>query len=229
MKNKYIVTCCALWMSLFLGLLQAGEPLQEEVVEEQCQKHNGESQKEPKSLPEKIEIKAKRSFGDRKTIYYVEHEGAYHYPDLFFDYEYVVQLQDGSRWKLDSWNWYKTDFWSSYDPIIVVQNQGCLSSYDYYLVNLAKDTKVKANIIAPPYVHAAYWIYSIDDYVGEIFLQDGSLWRLPNCSTCRNILYHWLDGDVVEIGVNAASNRSYYPHILINSRTGEYVEAVCLY
>jgi hypothetical protein len=221
-------------------LLIAGLPLSAELEKEQeekifCHRHEKEGTPAKESfLQDKIEEKVRSgarsfAFGSQKSSYLVEHEGAFHYADIFLDCCCEIQLSDGSRWHADSWMWYKTALWSILDPLMIVQNKECFSSYSYWLLNLATNTKVKVNLIAPPYVSKAYWVQCFDDYLNELYLQDGSLWKIDNCFTCKSIMRRWLEGDVIIIGTNDSYGKYSYPHILINARTGEYVEALCIF
>jgi len=166
---------------------------------------------------------------DAKT-YYTSHEGAYHNPyavSLFGD---TVELEDGSIWAVSLSDRHKTLDWMTSDVILVTQNTSWFSVYNYVLVNLNTGVHVNVNLSLGPIYNGLYthFVTAVDYLHSEIYLEDGSIWKVSNWDT--SISSQWLPNDTIIIGVNDDwLTQGLSPNILINVNTNNYAAANCIY
>ncbi|ADI38137.1 putative uncharacterized protein [Waddlia chondrophila 2032/99] len=164
-----------------------------------------------------------------QATYVTTHEGAFHFPIAVSFLGDTVELEDGSIWKVCSNDAYKTLNWLTSDMIIIVPNDSIFSSHDYKLVNLNTGAKVKVNLYLGPIYNGAYthWIVAIDYLFREIYLEDGSIWKMSSFD--QSIVNTWLPNDTVIIGINDGFFSGTNPNILINVNMNNYSIGTCLY
>jgi len=174
----------------------------------------------------------KKGFSDEdlisKKIYYNSHDGAYHFPVAVTYLGDEVTLEDGSIWKVASWDKWKTLNWLTTDTILVTQNKYMFSSYKFMLVNQDTGKEVEVNLALGPIYSGCYtrWIVSVDSWNDQILLNDGSLWEMSSIDYF--ITKNWFVNDTVIIGVNESSS-VLRPNILINVNMLNYARGICLY
>lgn len=184
---------------------------------------------EEDSQDEEIEAKKIVKKGFQQATYVTTHEGAFHFPIGVSFLGDTVELEDGSIWKVCSNDTYKTLNWLTSDMIIIVPNDSIFSSHDYKLINLNTGAKVKVNLYLGPIYNGAYthWIVAIDYLYREIYLEDGSIWKMSSFD--QSIVNKWLPNDTVIIGINDGLFSGTNPNILINVNMNNYSIGICLY
>lgn len=137
----------------------------------------------------------------------------------------VLEIEDGSRWKLSSS--YNLRFWKSNDTISITPNHNTSSEYNYYLVNKSTGGYVEANIILGPLAFGplTHWVVGFNLPKNQISLENDSLWKVADNDAF--ILEEWEPNDTIIIGSND-SWFSAYDTILINVNMNNYVRAKSL-
>lgn len=190
-----------------------------------AQEEKEESVGAARSLEKKEDEKAR---GIAKGYYYSSHGGAFCHPkkvDLFLG---QLTLHDGSVWSVSFGDTYKTTNWLKSDDLVIIPN-GPFSFYKYRIVNQDTLVSVDANIILTPYIggYATYSIIAIDYILGNVWLNDGTVWEMTPFD--NYILKSWLPGDIVLIGINDDYLHDLRPNVLINALTTTYSRGICLY
>lgn len=167
--------------------------------------------------------------GFQQATYVTTHEGAFHFPKAVSYFGDTVELEDGSIWSVCSNDAYKTMNWLTSDLIIIVPNDSIFSSHDYKLININTGAKVKVNLYLGPIYNGAYthWIVAIDYLYREIYLEDGSIWKMSSFD--QSIVNQWIPNDTVIIGINDGLFSGSNPNILINVNMNNYSIGSCLY
>ncbi len=165
----------------------------------------------------------------RKSTYTTTHEGAFHYPVSVSYLGDSIQLEDGSMWAVSLSDTYKTLNWLTSDIIIIVPNHDIFSSYYYRLININTGANVKVNLYLGPIYNGAYthWITAIDYLNREIYLEDGSIWKMSPFD--QPIISQWLPNDTVIIGINDGAFSYSNQNILINVNMNNYSLGNCIY
>jgi hypothetical protein len=188
-----------------------------------------EEMQEEEVLPETANVKAIASKSVKSATYVTTHEGAFHFPVSVSYFGDTVQLEDGSIWTVNASDSYQTLNWLTSDIIIIVPNQSLFSSYQYRLINVNTGANVKVNLYLGPIYNGAYthWIVAIDYVYREIYLDDGSIWKMSSLD--QYTLNKWLPNDTVIIGINDGFYSLSNPNILINVNMNNYSIGTCLY
>ena len=202
------------------------QPEEERIVQEetrtklQAEEHN----KQAKQV--KARRGAKSLFGG---VYHTLHPGAYHYISAMSFFGDTLELEDGSVWFLRSSDIYKVKGWHSTDPIVITPDHSWMSLYQFVMTNQNTGEAIGVNLHLSPYVNGPFthWIIAIDDYNSTVYLEDGSFWKMSIFD--GSILYRWVVGDSVIIGVNDGYFSSSRPNILINVNTLDYVSGYAAY
>lgn len=163
------------------------------------------------------------------TTYYTSHEGAMHHPIAVSFKGDNVELEDGSIWKVSSNDRHMTLDWMTGDIIIIVPNHTWFSSYDYRLVNLNTGANVKVNLSLGPIYNGIYthWILAIDYNKREVYLEDGSVWKMSWWDS--SIVDQWLPNDTVIIGINDGWFSGGNPNMLINVNMNDSAIGNCIF
>ncbi len=133
-----------------------------------------------------------------------------------------IMIEDESTWKIKKGDFQKILTWKTEDPILLIENDSWISSwlygYKYKLVNFNKDTQVEVMIdLGPKYENPnTLQITSLDPYLHEIRLTDGSCWQYDPQD--YYIIKQWLINDVIILGTNAYKSwfSPNYDNIMIN-------------
>lgn len=134
----------------------------------------------------------------------------------------IVELEDGSNWKLAP-N-YSVFSWKVGDPMVITPNHSWLSDYNYYVVNKFTGSYVAADLIVGPIAFGPYthWVIGIDYTSGHVYLENGTTWTI---SSSDNFIFRdWAINDTIIIGANDSWFSS-YDSILINVNMNNYVRA----
>ncbi len=141
--------------------------------------------------------------------------------------EYTLEFEDGSVWKISSYDGVKALNWKSNDPLTVTQNNRWFSRHNYRIVNKANGTSVEANLFLGPVLGGEFsrFIIGIDHDRREVLLNDNSHWDISYLDS--SIFNDWALNDYVIIGTN--SNTSFWDSssdsLLINVNMNNCVRA----
>lgn len=145
----------------------------------------------------------------------------------FENEEYELMLEDGSIWKVSSYDGDKAIGWRSNDPITVTQNNRWFSRHSYRIINDASGVAVEANLfrIPDPYGPYSRYIVSVDYDRKEVLLSDNTLYDVSFLDT--SVLRGWTIHNFIIIAIN--SNVSFLDSgkdlLLINASTNDAVRA----
>ncbi len=160
--------------------------------------------------------------GGRATT---EHEGSSfcicnpYYPPVYYpsDVHWIIAvaasgesltLEDGSVWKISSYDASKIRGWSSQDALMITQNNAWGSRYLYRIVNQNLNCAVAANLYLNPInddAHARY-VVSIDTIHGELVLSDQTRWKVSSWDSSP--FKEWRLNDAVIVGYNSGWDSS---------------------
>lgn len=194
--------------------------------------NNGEHSQNPVkvALESKESRKAASIAGLNKisgALYVTTHQGAFHNPLSVSFLGDAITLEDGSIWSVCSDDTYKTLNWLTSDLIVITPNHSWFSIYDYVITNQNTGIAVKVNLVLGPLVDAVYryWIVAVDYLQDRVWLNDGSIWSMTDCTVMKK----WQVGDTVIIGVNDGWYSSSNPNILINVNMLNYGRGICMF
>lgn len=122
--------------------------------------------------------------------------------------EYTLELEDGSVWKISSYDGVKALNWRANDPLTITQNNRWFSRHDYRIVNKSNGTSVEATLFLGPIELGEFsrFIIGIDYAKGEILLSDSTQWEISYLDS--SIFKDWALNDYIIIGTN--SNTSFW-------------------
>jgi len=137
----------------------------------------------------------------------------------------VLEIEDGSRWKLSSSHTLR--YWRTNDTIAITPNHCTSSDYNYYLTNKSTGGYVEANLILGPVAFGpmTHWAMGFNLEKNQVSLEDNSSWKVADDDGF--ILEEWEANDTIIIGSND-SWFSTYDTILINVNMNNYVRAKSL-
>lgn len=135
-----------------------------------------------------------------------------------------LEIEDGSVWKISSFDASKICHWKSTDLILITQNHRWFSKYKYRLVNQTTGSTVEANLSLGPIKEGEYtrYVVGIDNVHDEIILSDKSRWRVSPYD--RQQFEEWLLNDAVIIGYNSGWDSGCHG-LLINVNMNECIRA----
>lgn len=117
--------------------------------------------------------------------------------------QYTLELEDGSVWKINSYDGVKALNWRANDPLTITQNNRWFSKHDYRLINKSNGTSVEANLFLGPIEQGQYsrFIIGVDHNRREIMLSDNTHWEISYLDA--SIFKDWTLNDYVIIGTNS--------------------------
>lgn len=117
--------------------------------------------------------------------------------------QYTLEFQDGSVWKINSYDGVKALNWRANDPLTITQNNRWFSKHDYRIINKSNGTSVEANLFLGPIENGQYsrFIIGIDHNKREIMLSDNTHWEISYLDS--SIFKDWALSDYVIIGTNS--------------------------
>jgi len=115
----------------------------------------------------------------------------------------TVELEDGSVWKINSYDSYKALNWRSNDPLAITQNNRWFSSFNYRIINKNTGASIEGNLFLGPVEKGPHtrYIVAIDKSHKEIQLSDNTRWEISYLDS--SIFKDWALGDAIVIGVNS--------------------------
>jgi len=134
----------------------------------------------------------------------------------------ALEIEDGSVWKISSYDSYKILSWRMDDPILITQNTRWFSSYNYKIVNRATGTSIEANLFLGPLEFGLFtkYVEFIDWTMGDVVLSDGTHYQISNYDS--SLLRDWEAGDAVIVGYNSGWD-SNCESILINVNMNHFI------
>ncbi|SRR3989344_115873 len=116
---------------------------------------------------------------------------------------YTLELEDGSIWKINSYDGIKAVNWRSNDPLTITQNNRWFSWHNYRIINKANGTSVEATLFLGPIEHGEFsrFIIEIDHANGQILLSDNTRWEISYIDA--SIFREWRLHDYVILGTNS--------------------------
>ena len=138
----------------------------------------------------------------------------------------TVELEDGSVWKISSYDSIKALTWFSNDPLTITQNTRWFSQYNYRIINKNTGGSIEASLYLGPVQSGQYtrYIIAIDPTPSAVFLMlsDNSHWEVSSWD--QPIFLDWALGDAVIVGYNSGFFSS-YENILINVNMNNFLRA----
>lgn len=141
------------------------------------------------------------------------------------DYGDMVEIEDGSIWRVEPHYWHITRSWKFDAPLTFTQNQNWFGNAEYRIINLDNNSSVEVRGHKKPVNEGPYTrhIRSINWSNYEIHLNDGSRWAMsPWDFMWMN--RDWAHNDAVIIGVNSGREAT-CPAIIINANLNKFVRA----
>lgn len=176
----------------------------------------------------KTSLKAAKMLS-RASVGYTFHPGAYHNMVFASPFGETLELEDNSVWEVRLSDVYKVVSWLPSDVLVISPNHSWFSSYQYVITNQQSGDAIAVNLFLQPICRGPYthWIVGIDYYNHYIYLEDGTVWIMSAFD--NNIVYRWMTGDCVLIGINDGCFSSSNPNILINVNTLDYASGLVIY
>jgi hypothetical protein len=117
--------------------------------------------------------------------------------------QYTLELEDGSVWKVNSYDGSKALNWRANDPLTITQNNRWFSRHNYRIINKSNGTSVEANLFLGPVERGEYsrFIIGIDHSRREIQLSDSTHWEISYLDA--SIFKDWALSDYIIIGTNS--------------------------
>jgi hypothetical protein len=139
-------------------------------------------------------------------------------------YGECVEMEDGSHWAIAADDVFTLNNWRSGDLLSITPYWGVDSRYAYYVSNKSNGSRARANLFVGPYASGPYThrIVAIDRMKGQLFLENGSSWRVAPLD--YYLFNDWAIDDTLIIGDNEAWLSS-YTRILINVNINNHVRA----
>lgn len=139
-----------------------------------------------------------------------------------------IELEDGSTWKVSSYDQYKANNWRSEDPLVITQNHRWFSKYNYRVINKSSGASVEANLYFGPIKNGIYTLYvtSIDPIKNTIKAINGKN-EITHWEICSKDWYEFSDwdlNDAIIVGYNSGWD-SRYECILVNVNMDNFVRA----
>jgi hypothetical protein len=145
----------------------------------------------------------------------------YHYINSIHPNRDFIELEDGSKWKVDPDDIQEMYSWRMGDTLTITANHKWFSNYTYKLKNLYTDREVKVNPFVGPVAFGPYshWIVAIDYPSQQLFLENGTSWHVASCN--NEIFRNWAVNDTIILGVSYSWCSS-FDSILINVNMNNY-------
>lgn len=133
-----------------------------------------------------------------------------------------VECEDGSVWKINSYDGYKALNWRASDPLLITQNTRWFSSYSYRIINRNTGSSIEANLFLGPIKNGEFtrYIIAIDPVHGDILLNDNTHWTVSGYDSY--VFRDWAVNDAVIIGYNSGWDSS-CESILINVNMNNFI------
>lgn len=133
----------------------------------------------------------------------------------------IVELQDGSRWKVSRVDVIKG--WEKCKNLVITQNHSTYSTSSYALVNLDIQLAEPISLVREPTPKHSRSVSNVVLVNDLVTLNDGKKWIVH--SSDRGKLNKIIENDRIVIGVNTSSDRDTSPYLLIDTSTHLFVRA----
>jgi len=135
----------------------------------------------------------------------------------------IIELDDGSEWRIQSSDIEKAKEWDADDVVVVTPSSQSGQSFDYVMDNLTVNDKAQVTLLDGPKMGGLYarFVLEVDVDNGEFVLDDGV--RCDVFAMDIDFLESWCEGDPIIVGVSAGSFVGGEQYIFINSNTENYV------
>ena len=137
----------------------------------------------------------------------------------------LIEIENGSVWKVSPFDTNKTRAWCAGDPIVITQNSSWLwfSEFAFVFHNMRTYQSVEVNITAPPHSDSTknHWIQTIDLLSGIIELENAKFWGIHSSDLSK--VQAWEEDDWIMVGMNDGWSSLKHPEILINARTRDFI------
>lgn len=148
----------------------------------------------------------------------------YHLAADINPFENLLTLEDGSQWKIASYDYFELLSWRLRDHLVITPNN-YFSDFTYYITNQETGSYVRANLVNSPIRGGPYtvMISGLDqntDFKGCIYLNNNTFWSVSQNDL--PLIRNWEVDDLVIMGKNNewfSSNT----HIIINIHTNTFV------
>lgn len=203
-----ILKLIALFSLVFPSLSYAEEKKHVEIgTRSMSQEAQEEVEKRKKSDNEEVEegeIESLGSIFDRyPPIYYSSSHHWLTAVTILNNDQYTLELEDGSVWKVSSYDGVKAINWRANDPLTITQNNRWFSQHEYRIINKSNGTSVEATLYLGPVEFGEFsrFIVGIDYARGEILLNDSTQWEISYLDS--QIFEDWALNDYIIIGTNS--------------------------
>jgi hypothetical protein len=117
--------------------------------------------------------------------------------------EYTIELEDGSVWKINSYDGTKALNWRANDPLTITQNNRWFSNHNYRIINKSNGTSVESNLFLGPIEQGQYsrFIIGVNQEKRELMLSDNTHWEISYLDA--SIFKDWTVNDYIIIGTNS--------------------------
>lgn len=147
----------------------------------------------------------------------------------------IVTIQDGSVWRVSESDQDIVKGWTVHSELTIKPNSlsiwnkltGTKPRYKFRIVNLASNQSVEANMSLGPFKYNPNTrkIDRIDYSRGEVYLNNGSIWKIDMSGPCVDLLRDWQKGHAVILGTNDTWFSLGSPHIIIDVEKDNWVPA----
>jgi hypothetical protein len=136
----------------------------------------------------------------------------------------TLEIEDGSVWKIQSYDSYEVFQWHPNDPLVLTQNTDWFSTYRYRLINKTNNSSAAINLFMGPLLNSqnSRFIASINHNQGELTLTDSSRWIISPRDLY--LFREWISNDCIIVGLNSGWDAG-YECILINSNMDNFIRA----
>lgn len=151
----------------------------------------------------------------------------------------MITIQDGAGWTIKESHQAVVKNWDINTPIAVKPNSlslwnkitGSRPQHKYQLVNLKTNQAVEATLAMGPFKHNPYTrqILRLDTFTGEIYLNNGSSWKVDLSGPCAEIFKSWKNNHYIIMGMNDTWYSMGNQFILIDVDTDNWLPATRLY
>lgn len=158
--------------------------------------------------------------------YYPEEYYSFHLASGLFFAEGLIELDDGSQWKIADSERAQMLSWRANDFVVITANH-YFSDYTYYITNQVNGTYVHANLVNGPTIGGSrtMLISGLDANSRNkraVYLNNGTSWAIDPSDL--QMIENWQIGDPIIVGRND-SWFSYSSSLLINVLTNTFVRA----
>lgn len=147
----------------------------------------------------------------------------------------IVTIQDGSVWSVKESDQDTVKNWSVHTELTIMPNNlsfwnkltGTKPAHKFRLVNLQNNQEVAANMSLGPFKYNPNTrkIDRIDFSRGEVYLNNGTIWKVDTSRPCMQILRDWQKGHAMICGTNDTWFSLGSPFILISVEKENWLPA----